>query len=341
MHKDTTQVAARFAWPPFVARLLAGGHLRTGRTVPLPFDAPDSLTLEGVEAVAEITKRGAWAFLCRHGGWRRRRYAANDGRVREGRLWHTELPPLEFSPTTLRLLLQVYNEIAADVPPYRQAPELQHNGDIFLDHAVFRRLEGRQPRVESGAGASNPLTLLTHGQTLTPPENLEAELQRLLVDDIQPFLRWLADDWTEVWLALDTRRWQSLKTLTTSCRRQTQIWNAWIQVCGLERPDLLVPCLAFWERVAGEERWRGLARAAEDLTADALIRQRQARLEPWLSWLGVVDRLAEVAAQVRRLHPIDREGVHQIFLTACGEHQLDTVQANVRQLIQSFRPTIG
>ncbi len=208
---EKLQRTARFAWAPFVARLLIDGRLGRGAYPGLPVDDPRALTADTVADVAEIVRRGVWAFLVRQGGWRRTRFVdPARGRVSEGRLWAApHLVPPAFSPGSVRLLLLLFNAARSPARGARAAPERRpfelaidlpldssKSGDLLLHHLVFRRLI----EVFPGGGpwtarfAANPLNLLTHAHLFKSGKAAIGSLARLLDDDFHPFLPWLAHD---------------------------------------------------------------------------------------------------------------------------------------------------
>ncbi len=122
---EELQRTARFAWAPFVARLILGGRLARARHPALPAGKPKALTSDTVADVREIVRRGVWAYLVRQGGWQRTRFVdPSRDRVVEGRLWQApHLVPPTFSPASIRLLLLLFNATRsrAETEPRRAA----------------------------------------------------------------------------------------------------------------------------------------------------------------------------------------------------------------------------
>ena len=344
---EALQRVARFVWVPFVARLLLEGRLARTPHPTLPVDEPEALTSDTVADAGEIIRRAVWAYLVRHGGWRRTRFVdPRADRAGEGRLWQApHLQPPAFSPDSIRMLLLLFN--ATRQPPSRQAADetpvagspvqpaielpldLTKSGDVLLHHVVFRRLLQITPHPHDWAEgfAANPLNLLSDPQLFdVEPAAARERLARVLDDDLHPFLPWLAHDWIRGWADLDPGR-------------QHRIWTTLTRLLvQAERIDLLVPWIAFWARLDPDAVHRDFER---ELGGDIRLEERSARARPWVELLELGTELHEIAGGVRALHPIDREAVHQLFLTACGEYDLDRAAARIERLIQRLRPTLG
>ncbi len=363
---EALQRVARFVWVPFVARLLLEGHLASGPHSELPPDEPEALTSDTVADVREIIRRAVWAYLVRHGGWRRTRFVdPRADRAGEGRLWQApHLEPPAFSSDSIRLLLLLFN--ATRRPPAqtgkaitpitgpRLQPEddlpldLSKSGDVLLHHIVFRRLCEAIPGVQQRAYlkddwtarfAINPLNLLSHPRHFdVEPAAARERLARLLEDDLHPFLPWLARDWVGEWSPGEPG--DLLIGDGLPVRRQQRIWKTWTRLLvRAERHDLLVPWIAFWARLdpdAELQDFEGLIRGG-----DYRLEDRAALAHPWVELLELGTGLHEVAGRVRALHPIDREAGHQLFLTACSEYDFDDAGARIERLIQGLRPTLG
>ncbi len=367
---EQLQRIARFVWAPFVARLLMEGRLTRGPYPVLPVDDPGALTSDTVADVREIVRRGVWAYLVRQGGWRRTRFVdpARD-RVSEGRLWEApHLQPPAFSPGSIQLLLLLFN--ATRSPP-RKAPgrgmaatpahgrrlelaidlplDLSKSGDVLLHHVVFRRLVAVYPHGGPWTRrfAANPLNLLTHAHLFEvetsrlPPSGgtaVRESLARLLDDDFHPFLPWLAHDWVREWSRFEPERLRTRDSLRVSCQRQGRIWETWMHLLlEAERYDILVPLVAFWARLDPFSALRGFER----LAGDCRLEQRTELARPWVELLELGSRLHQTAEEVRGLHPVDRQAVHQLFLTACGEHDFDGAATRIDRLVQGLRPSLG
>ncbi len=360
---EELQRTARFAWAPFVARLILEGRLARPPHPALPVDDPQALTSEVVADVREIVRRGVWAYLVRQGGWRRSRFVdPGRDRVAEGRLWEVlHLEPPTFSPGSVRLLLLLFNatrpaarpedpsarQAASLLDPRWQLPEdlpldPSKSGDVLLHHVVFQRLlEAGGPSTGDWVQrfADNPLNLLSHPHLFSiERSSVRERLARLLDDDLHPFLPWLAHDWVNGWARFEPTRVLTRHGLQVLSERQRRIWKSWTRLAiKAERYDLLVPFVAFWSRLDTAAALQDFER----LAADCRLAERAELARPWVELLELGVRLHETADRVRALHPVDREAVHQLFLTACAEHDFEDATARIERLIQRLRPSLG
>ncbi len=104
-----------------------------------------------------------------------------------------------------------------------------------------------------------------------------------------------------------------------------------------ERHDLLVPFIVYWTRLDPLPALQGFER----LAGTGRLQQRSDLARPWVGLLELGRRLHATVEEVRALHPIDRQAAHQLFLTACGEHDFDAAAARVEDLIENLRPSLG
>ena len=357
--KDLQRVA-RHAWAPFVARLVMDGRLGRAPHPALPVDDPRALTASAANAVREAVRRGVWAYLVREGGWRRTPFIdpARD-RVAEGRLWQApNLPPLAFSAVSIRLLIELFNATRSRPTTAQTTPvdrlaltavelplDPKRSGDLLLHHVVFRRLVETWPKGDDWqcswhpGFAANPLNLMTHGHLFDlEDQDLEPCLNRLLDDDLRPYLPWLAHAWVGRWARVEPDRLATRDSLRVLSERQGRIWRVWMRsLTSAERYDGLVPFIVFW---SGLDTFPAL-KEFEQLAAGCRLEERAELARPWVELLELAVELHATAEEVRALHPIEREAVHQLFLTACGEHDLDAAVARIEGLIQRLRPSLG
>ncbi len=352
---EALQRIARFVWVPFVARLLLEGRVTNSPHSVLPLDEPEALTSDTVADVREIIRRGVWAYLVRHGGWRRTRFVdPRTDRAGEGRLWQApHLEPPTFSPGSIRLLLLLFNATRTPAPaPATMMPnagprfqpavdlpfDLSKSGDVLLHHIVFRRLRDVNRNDDWTARfAANPLNLLSHPHLFDVETAAAREpLARLLDDDLHPFLPWLAHDQVRAWSRLMPNH--SLSSDGVLNQRQRQVWKTWTRLLvKAGRYDMLVPFVAFWSRLDPDSALRDFER----LAGDCRLEERSELARPWVELLELGTWLHKTSGRVRALHPVDREAVHQLFLTACGEYDFDRVAAGIERLIQGLRPSLG
>ncbi len=341
---------------PFVVELFGRGELRLKRAALMPVGQPSALTLEVVQAAAEVMRRGTLASLCRLGGWRAldlgqpgRDDPLRAVRVIDPRLW----PGLALSRETMDLALVVYNAVCVaggqalptkqrKLYPATLALSFERGGDLLASHLIWLKVRQAPFRVEDVTWQlliTNPLTQVARLGLLDEPEALFAMLYQGPIAALMP---WLSDHLARCWARELSTRWDSL-TRFHKLNSALALWGAQLikQACAHERRDWLIPLVRFWHHhLASSGVELDWISQFNSVARDLRFADREDYQRTWASALDVAVTIQHHYQEARAIHPIDRESPDRVFMEAYEAVSFQDTAARARVLADQLNAII-
>lgn len=336
---------------PFAIGLLES-HGVKGARASVHLGGRDALTLECVEVLSEVIRRGTLGCLSRRVGHRRLRVPVTG---REGpqrlRLWETDWGGLRFTHRSLDLIRCGFD---VALGPTRDAAgaeaagralsaiEAQHSGDQLVHHLLFR---ARGDALDSSRFAANPLNGLSESAPWGSGAALTVQLERTgdLISAFGEGLPWLGELLAERWLELEPLRWARSEDFDGVTVAQTRAFDAWIGATeAWGRPDLLRPLMRFFSELL--RRHGPTERLVERFTALHQGRRLRERQQLGVRFCGLLDRadtLERAYEAVRSVHPVDREPAGRAFMGAYLDGGMGATIPELRRLGAALRPRLG
>lgn len=361
----THHEVASFHFLPFVVDMFSRRELRMTRTPFVPVGQAQDLTLQVVEALIEVVRRGTLAFLCRAGGWRALSVAQSgvdqpwrDVRICDDRLWKGL--ELRYGDESVDALIMAFNAVcgaSGQTPPSTRAKKkgeqsayptsktlsFARNGDMLVHHIAFVKLRNAPFHVDKKYWdffAHNPLTMLVRLDATRHPEEA---LERLWGSDLDVFFPWLAKYMASSWEMEMKTRWKSLKRFQDLNEGGVTYFEALFAAAKeRDRRDLLVPLLFFFKKHLGKDDvpklWLNeFNRIAKDLRfADRDVHRRTWGHLMQLGW-----KLQAEYTAARSIHPIDRESPDRVFMEEFEHIGFEEVAEEARVLSNQLRSVIS
>ena len=335
---DARMRIANFSLVPFAAEILSDLSIRPRRTAMLPLHQPQLLTLEAVEAVAEIIRRGVLKFLVRQGGWQRRRWTM-DAQDRPGGpqrlLEHLsdQGVKIHYTDRAIDAMLCAYNAMAylggarqhktqgpRTFEYAAKAQPLESNGDVLLHYILGFAIGQTHYHVEPAHTAyfgRNPLAQLA---TFRVPEAHQALglVEGLFGPGLEPLAPWLVPHLAARWALATQRRWESLKDFERWTLGMGGVMEGFLELAkARERQDMLIGPMHFYANhfapEGAEGVWLGEFR---EMTQAFRLADRDTLRRAWARALWPAWRIWEAYRQARGTAPVDRVGGDTLLMEA-------------------------
>lgn len=334
------QENAAFRLLPFAVDVFGRQALRLKRAEFLPVRHPESLTLEVVEALEHVIRRGVLAFLCRQGGGWRQRARVVPGqeepqrgvRLTDSRIWKDQGLKLSFSAQSIDALIIAYNTVCetagqqpkekgsrGKVGKYPTSIDMGFtaNGDILVHHILWMKLLEAPfdpNRAYTEYFQKNPLTMLARGDTRK--SRAPKVIARLLEPDMEPLMPWLAPHLVKCWQREEASCWSKLEQIDRFHVGMGGYGEELLRIAREEeRRDLLLPFVLLFKALflspKSEDQWET---KFQRLMHGKKISERDQYRRLWAKYIRLGWTLHEEYGEARSVHPIDREAADQIYM---------------------------
>ena len=366
------QERAAFAFLPFVAELFGRGSLPLRKAEPVPVRRDEALTLEVVEALELLLRRGVLAFLCREGGWRAQSWAA-PGRDQPRRrvrlidpaLWRGRGRKLRFGPASVDALLITFNALCEITGgrvdrghrldraafPRQLHADFERNGDVLVHHITWAKIRQTPLKIDEATWSylsQNPWTRLARldaraGGGLPEADRVARTLDRLLAPDLAPELYWLRGSVVECWRRELRTRWDSLDRFHRLNEGMAHYFEAIVQRARQhERRDWLLLLVDFFRaHLAREEALEERAEEFNRLARSLRFAERETYRRTWARAVQIGAELQDEYLRARAIPYIDREAPDLIFMEAMEAAPFDEIAGRARVLANQLNDVIS
>ena len=203
------------------------------------------------------------------------------------------------------------------------------------------------------------MTLVVKGKFYQP-----RDYQVLLQSEFRLLWPWFSSELSKAWLQAEPARWRLFEAdqqfkkkynlssmppkyvwFKTLSEQQYFIFNELFDLAQKEdRLDLLLPFIDYYKQLPqcmDKSHSLTIGRRLNRLLSNIRLADRQKHLRPFINLLEGAIHLADLAADISRRHPMDREWSDHLFLSAYQEAGMTETTKTIKYIINQLSPSIG